>query len=162
MISTPNQREPEVAMILANSAPIDGWTPYWLISKLQIEYILHDIAAVPPSSEAPHIQRAQYQDETLPVLSLEKYYGVNPSLYDVRYTYLVTKLPLPTGGISKTVLRLSNPVRIRKLNFNAAKAQETGLQVNDEDILGAFTLPDNQLVIVPDITAILRKELFRE
>ncbi|SHO50276.1 chemotaxis protein CheW [Desulfopila aestuarii] len=156
-MSTLPQTSPEVAMIMANTPPIDGWNIYWLISKRQVEYILTDIAKLPPSAEHPHLERAQYQEEMLPVVSLEKHFGLEESTSVSSYRYIVTKSPTPEGKLVKAILRFSHPIRVRKLNFNSVTAQHTGLRENAAHILGAFTLPDNQLVIIPDIPGILQR-----
>lgn len=156
-MKTVNQKTPEVALVMANTAPVDGWNIYWLISKKQIEYLLTDIAELPATAEQPALQRAQYQDEVLPVFSLEKHYGLKELSPSSGYRYLVTKSPASEGGIARAIVRLSHPVRVRKLNFNATQAQNTGLNSNESDILGSFTLPDSQLVIIPDLTALVDK-----
>ncbi len=158
-MNTSIKNEPEVALIPANTIPIEGWDLNWLISKSQVEYILHDIATLPSVGDDSHLQRAQYQDEALPVFCLEKYFGLQKATPSANYKYVVVKVPLQNGGISKAILRLTHSIRIRKLTFNSTLAQTTGLRTNTDDILGAFTLPDNQLVIVPDIAAMLLKEL---
>lgn len=156
-MNTVDQKIPEVALIMANTAPVNGWNLYWLISKKQIEYLLTDIARLPASAEQPDRKRAQYQDEALPVFSLEEHFGLEELSPSTSYRYIVTKNPAPERRISKAILRLSHPVRIRKLTFEATPAQFTGLRENEDDILGAFTLADYQLVIVPDLSAILAR-----
>lgn len=151
------QTTPEVAVIMANTLPVAGWNIYWLISKKQVEYILTDIATLPPSAEHPHLVRAQYQEEMLPVVSLEKHFGLEEMSTVSSYRYIVTKSATPEGKIAKAILRFSHPVRVRKLNFNCVPAQDYGVSENAEHILGAFSLADNQLVIIPDIPAILQK-----
>lgn len=156
-MNTVDQKIPEVALIMANTAPVNGLNIYWLISKKQIEYLMTDIAGLPATAEQPDRQRAQYQDEVLPVFSLENHYGLEELSPSASYRYIVTKNPVPEQGISKAILRLSHPVRVRKLTFEATPAQFTGLRENEADILGAFTLADNQLVIIPDLSALLAK-----
>lgn len=158
-MNTPITIQPEVALIMANTTPVEGWNINWLISKTQVEYILHDIASLPSVANNTTLQRAQYQDEALPVFNLEKYFGLVEKTDSANYKYIVVKVPQENGGIAKAILRITSSVRLRKLTFNSTLAQTTGLQTNVNDILGAFTLPDNQLVIVPDIAAMLLKEL---
>lgn len=146
---------PEVALFMANTPPVNGWALHWLLSKSQIEFVLHDISALPPCSEFPGLQRAQHQDEVLPVLSLEQHYALETLPVTSGFKYIVTRVPTADGTLLKVILRICNPLRIRKLNFNAEKTLHTGLQKNSQDILGAFTLPDNQLIILPDIEKIL-------
>lgn len=156
-MSTLPQTSPEIAMIMANTPILDGWEMYWLISKRQVEYILTDIAILPPSAEHPHLQRAQYQEEMLSVVSLEKHFGLEELPTVGSYRYIVTKSPTPDGRLAKAILRFNHPIRVRKLNFNSAPARYTGLRENGTHILGAFTLPDNQLVVIPDIPAIMQR-----
>ncbi len=148
-------KQPEIAIFKANTTNTEGRDIYWVLSKIQIEYILHEITALPPSAEQPQLQRTQYLEESLPVLSLEKYYGLQELPLRSTYGYVVAKIPMNTGSMQKAVLRTNNPVRIRKLTFNAEPAEHTGLPEHSEDIIGMFSLPENQLLIVPNIAAIL-------
>lgn len=154
-MDTINQRTPEVAMIMANGAPTEDSNLYWLISKKQVEYILTDIAELPSNVEQPRLQRAQYQGQVLPVLSLEKYYGLAELPPTASYRYIVTKYPNHDGRLTKVILRFCNPIRVRRLTFEATPAEPSALRKNGMDILGAFTLPDNQLAIIPDFAAML-------
>jgi hypothetical protein len=153
------QKQPEIAMFMANTVTVEGWNIYWVLSKIQIEYILHDVMTLPPNQEQPQQERVQYMEESLPLLSLEKYYGLEELPTRPTYGYIVAKIPMGTDRMQKVVLHTNNPVRIRKLTFNAVQAQYTGLPENSEDILGAFSLPENQLLIVPDIALMLDKVL---
>lgn len=156
-MNTVNKNIPEVAMIMANATPIENWQIYWLISKMQVEYILTDITASPADIEHSHLQQAQYQEETLPVISLEKFYGLEELPLSSIPRYIVTKSPAADGDLIRAILRTYHPVRIRRLDFTATHALLPRLTKNSTDILGAFTLPDNQLVIIPNIDAILVK-----
>lgn len=154
-MSTIQQTQPEIALIMANTEPFEGWTIHWLLSKKQVEYILTDIAALPPGGEYPHLQRAQYQEEMLPVIRLEEHYGLAEPPASAGYRYIVTKNPGTEGQLVRAIIRFSHPIRVRKINFNSVPTQITGLKKNSTHVLGAFTLPDNQLLIMPDIVAIL-------
>lgn len=154
-MKTAIEKVPEVAIIMANTAPVEGMQIYWLISKSQVEYMLTDISILPKTSEQPEFERAQYQEEVLPVISLEKYYGLEELPPVSAYRYIVSKNPAPGNKLVKAILRLCHPVRVRKLNFNATKAQQNVLKRNGEDVLGAFILEEQQLVIIPDMASIL-------
>lgn len=136
---------------MANTAPVDGWQLNWLLSKNQLEYLLRDIAMVSSHAfQSPALQAAQYMEEILPVVSLESYYGLAEVTRPQAYKYLVTKVAMPANTLSKIVIRTVHPARIRKLTANTV-AHATVLPAHSEDILGAFTMPDNQLLIVPDL-----------
>ncbi|WP_136795955.1 hypothetical protein [Desulfosediminicola ganghwensis] len=151
---TAQQKEPEIGLIKANVPSIEGWDINWLISRGQIEYILHDIALLPADDKYPHLQRAQYQDDALLVISLEKYFHLGMLASSQPYKFVVTRAPGIDGKARRVILRTANPLRVRKLNFNASQATDTGLPKNSQDLLGAFALPDNQLVLIPDIAKI--------
>jgi len=155
-MSTIQQTIPEVALIMADLPAVKGWQVHWLLSKKQIEYILTDIAALPPSPENPRLQRAQYQEAVLPVVSLEQHFGFRAQTSSPgRYRYIVAKSPAPDGGLARAILRVCHPVRVRKLNFNSSPAQRPEVGKNSAHILGTFTLPENLLVIIPDLAAII-------
>ncbi len=149
-------KENEVIMIQANTPPTEGGVVYWLLSKNQMEYILQDIALVPGGSTTTPIARAQYQEEVLPVLSLEKYFGLRESGGSGTYRYLVAKTAADTGGIARIIIRTAHQIRVRKLTFAASPVASTFAE-NNEDVLGAFSHDDTDLLIVPDIAAIRKK-----
>lgn len=146
---------PEVAMIQANCAPVDGWQIHWLISRKQIEYLLTDIVALPPNAIQPHLPRAQYLEQSLPVITLEQHFGIPQLERHTSYRYLVTKFSAPESGMMRAILQIYHPVRMRKLIFNSVPSTSTATSKNERHILGAYTLPDNQLVIIPDIFGIV-------
>jgi len=157
-MSTIQQSTPEVALIMADLPIVKGWQIHWLLSKKQIEYILTDITALPPSAENPRLQRAQYQEAVLPVFSLEQHFGFKAQTSSPgRLSYIVTKSPAPDGRLVKAILRVNHPVRVRKLNFNSNPAQRPMVGKNSAHVLGAFTLPENLLVIIPDLAAIIAR-----
>lgn len=145
----------EIAMVMANTPSVDGWNLHWIVSKSQVEYVLRDIATLPPRFENDTLQRAQYQDSPLPVVSLEQHFGLSSTEQSLPYKYIILKIPTDSQKVEKIILRTVHPIRVRKLTFNSAEAQHTGLKQNYGDILGAYTLPDNQLLIIPDLNAIL-------
>lgn len=151
---TAQQKEPEIGLIKANVPSIEGWDINWLISRSQIEYILHDIATLSADPKYPELQRAQYQEDALLVVSLEKYFHLGTLPTAQPYKYVVTRAPSVDGKARRVILRTATPLRVRKLNFNAAQAADTGLPQNSQDLLGAFALPDNQLVLIPDLAKI--------
>lgn len=151
---TAQQKDPEIGLIKANVPSREGWEINWLISRSQIEYILHDIAALPPDSQFPDLQRAQYQEDALLVLSLEKHFHLGTLPVTQPYKFVVTRAPGADGKARRVILRTANPLRVRKMDFNVAQAADTGLPQNSEDLLGAFALPENQLVLIPDLARI--------
>ncbi len=63
----------EVATIKANTPPLGGLELYWLLSRNQLEFILQDITVI----QSPlQVATAQYQDVMLPVINLEKHFGL--------------------------------------------------------------------------------------
>lgn len=61
-----NMNTPEVAMIMANAAPVEGLQSRRLISNRQAGYMIMDITALPAGVEHPCLQQVQYQEEILP------------------------------------------------------------------------------------------------
>lgn len=146
---------PEIAMIQANCRPMDGWQIHWLISRKQIEYLLTDIVSLPPSVEQPHLERAQYLEQSLPVIHLENHFGLVQDSPPASFRYLVSKCVTRDKKIMRAMLKICHPVRMRKLSFHSTPTIHSTIPSNEHHILGAFTMPDNQLVIIPDIFAIV-------
>lgn len=149
------EKTSEIALIEANCEPIDGWQIYWILSKTQIEYMLTDIATLPLNHNQTGLLKAQYQDEVLYVLNLESYYGLSALSSSTSDRYLVTKYPASDNRLIRAILKLSNPVRLRKIDTDTQNSEVAILKSNADQILGAFELQEKQIGIIPDIEAIL-------
>lgn len=148
---------PEVAMIQADCNPVDGWQIHWLISRKQIEYLLTDIVSLPPNDVQPQFERAQYLEQSLPVIHLEEYYGLARTSPQPGYRYLVTKFAAKNHSMLRAILKIHHPVRMRKLTFNSVPCSTSPTPKNGEHLLGAYTLPDNQIILIPDLFALVDK-----
>lgn len=156
-------KESEVAIVLANAPLPDGRRVHWMLSRKQVVYILREIQEKSPAGGNSLFPIAPYLEELLPVINLEKYYGLKTSGEETRTGhYVVTRATRADGTIGKSILQMSHPVRIRKLNFTAVPVEEIGLPENSEDTLGFFMVDDSDLVVIPDISVIIAKNINEE
>ncbi len=151
------EKDPEIALIMANSVPLEGRNILWTFSRNQIEFILREIVLTPAATGNSDIQHAHYQDEALPLLDLEAHFGLETSGQTLPDRYIVVKTTNSKGEISKLILRTKHTVRMKKLSFSTTQKGSEGIQDNRDDILGTFLQQDGDLLIVPDLSAILKK-----
>lgn len=137
--------------------PIGGRHIHWLVSRKQVIYVLRELVITKPVAGRGRFPQAVYLEEMLPVVEMESYFGMPLSNPKAERHYLVARAPKANGTIGKVIIATSHPVRIRKVGFEAIPANETGLMKNHQDILGAFVLASNDLVILPDLSAIIAK-----
>lgn len=157
MNTSTTRYENEVALIEANTLPISGRVVHWLLSRKQVIYILRELGMTQKIPGRTRFPQATYLEEMLPVVDLETYFGLSVKDNSVEKHYLIARAPKADGTLGRVIIPTSHPVRIRKAGFEAIAAGETGLTDNSQDILGAFVLASNDLVILPDLTAIIAK-----
>jgi len=157
MNTSTTRYENEVALIEANTSPVAGRVVHWLMSRKQVIYVLRELVLTQPASGRTRFPQAPYLEEMLPVVELETYFGMPVRDARAEKHYLVARAPKADGSLGRVIIPTSYPVRIRKAGFEAIPAGETGLMENHQDILGAFVLASNDLVILPDISAIIAK-----
>lgn len=147
----------EVALVQADTAPLNGRTLYWVLSRKQIEFILNDVNPLPSMGGAAAVDRIPYQDEALPALNLESHFGLESAAKTRAVKYLVTKVATRDGDLVKITIPFHHTVRMRPLTFSTSLAMRSGLNRNSQDTLGAFLDEEDGLFIVPDLAAILTK-----
>lgn len=149
------QEEREVAVVGANTSPLGTVHIYWLFSRSQIEFILTEIETLPTTNENEPA-RARYIDEALPLINLEKYFGLGDQLQTPIDKYIVTKTTDPNGELIKIIVPAAHPVRMKKLSFATTPAPGSALKKNEEHILGAFFQDNDTLLVVPDLQTIVK------
>lgn len=147
----------EVALILANCAPYNGRYIYWVLSRKQIEYILTDLEKRGEDKTAHTGVYGQYLEELLPVISLERYFGLKVRKTRLADKFIVTRTAGENGKLAKIIVQAPFPVRMRNLDFKTAPTDDNGLLKNSEDILGCFHQGTKHIFIVPDLAVILEK-----
>ncbi len=148
----------EVATIKANTPPLGGLELYWLLSRNQLEFILQDITVI----QSPlQIATAQYQEAMLPVINLEKHFGL--SEIELRRTpkYLVIRATTTEKALIKVIIETPQAVKMQQLETGLAASRLLALPRNSIDLLGVYAMSDGSLGIVPDIAGINRSLQWR-
>lgn len=144
----------EVATIQANCDPLNGYDLYWTLSRSQLEFILQNIEVF---RAPPHAATAQYQEKMLPVVSLEKHFGLVEKKSAKPARYLVVRGAGGDHGLVRMIVETPVPVKLQKVEQGlAASFGRLALPKNNMDILGVYSLSARELAIVPDIGGISR------
>lgn len=141
----------EIAMLKANSKPLAGFELYWLLSRRQLEFVFQEMRVMPAASG---IAVAQYQDELLPVICLEEYYGLPVTGPGRPLKYLVVRSVNDDNTLVRLILQTPCILKIDQLQSAVAFPEQLSLPDNGGDILGIYFLSDRTLGIVPDLVGI--------
>ena len=144
----------EVATIQANCDPLNGYDLYWTVSRSQLEFILQNIEVF---RAPPFAATAQYQEKMLPVVSLEKHFGLVEKKSGKSTKYPVLRAAGANRGLVRLIIETPVSVKLQKVEQGLAAAfGGLALPKNNMDILGVYSLSANELAIVPDIGGISR------
>lgn len=144
----------EVAAVKANAPPLGGLVLYWLFSRNQLEFVLQDIAVI---RSPPLADMAQYQEMMLPVINLERHFGLQELATSRSTKYLVIRAVTAEKTLTKTIILAPHSLKIQELRAGFAGSRPLSLPRNTSDILGSYSLPEGGLGIVPDIAGICRQ-----
>jgi hypothetical protein len=144
----------KIIVIQSNSSALEDNQLFWLFSKNQLELVLKEIdpAMVEPASD--YCQATiTWQDEILPVVSLEKYFGI-AAIHQATPTKYILLKGAQKGKQEVHVAMIAVPIfsdlKIGSVNFSGTSISPTVLKANETDILGAYEHRDRK-IIVPDI-----------
>lgn len=148
----------EIASIKANTPPLGGLELYWLLSRNQLEFILQDITVV----QSPlQITTVQYQEAMLPVVNLEKHFGLPETELRRSPKYLVIRASTAEKELVKVIIETPQAVKMQQLEMGLAASRLLALPRNSSDLLGVYSMRDGSLGIVPDIAGISRSLKWR-
>jgi chemotaxis signal transduction protein len=143
----------EVATIQANCEILNGYQLYWLVSRNQLEFILQHLEVFrSPSFTAT----AQYQEVMLPVINLEKHFGLTEKSPGKSSKYLVLRAADANQALIRLIVETPSSPKIQKLEKDSVSSAALALPKNNVDILGIYSLSESALAIVPDIAGISR------
>ncbi|MBU1564776.1 MAG: chemotaxis protein CheW [Proteobacteria bacterium] len=141
----------EVATIKANTPPLGGLELYWLLSRNQLEFILQDITITQSSLQ---VATAQYQEAMLPVINLEKHFGLPETGLRRSPKYLVIRAATAEKSLVKVIIETPQAVKMQHLEMGRDASRLLALPRNNSDLLGVYAMSDGSLGIVPDIAGI--------
>ena len=143
----------EVATIQANCDPLNGFELYWLVSRSQLEIILQNIEVF---RSPPFVATAEYQEVILPVIGLEKHFGLAENKLEKSMKYLILRAADANHALVRLIVETPFPPKIQKLEKGITTFGALALPKNNVDILGIYSLSATALAIVPDLAGISR------
>lgn len=141
------KKQLEIATIKVNSTIFQGCELYWLLSRNQLEFLFKEVEIF---SSSPFVATAKYKDAMLPVINLEKYFGLEGKDENGPPKYLVVRSVNEKKELVKLIIQTSHTLRINKLDSEFQSLQSPVLPKNSKDILGMYSLATGQIGVVPD------------
>lgn len=148
---TTMKKQLEIATIKANITTFLGCELFWLLSRTQLEFLLKELEI---SSSPPFAAKARYQGVMLPVISLEKHYGLKEIDQKSPLKYLVVKSVNEKKELEKIIVQTPQTLKIQTLE-GISSMQAPALPRKSENVLGMYSLAPGKLGIVPDFTGII-------
>lgn len=128
---------------------------YWLFSKNQLEMVLRDIVVQPvPGPTSPAQGVVNWQDDDLPLVSLESYYGMAGTAAAQSKRYLFIKGAARVAGevrLAMIVVPIYAEMRMGALDIAGTPMSPLRLKENSTDIHGIYALEDGGVAVVPDV-----------
>lgn len=135
-----------------------GGRLFWLFSKKQLELVLKEIDRIPTVASAGFCEAAiAWQDEVLPVVNLEKYFGISGISRPSPTKHLILRgASREAREVKASMLAIPvfTDVKTGALTFTGRSIHPAILKENGTDILGAWELSGGKIVVIPDICKI--------
>ncbi len=147
------KKQLEIATIKANSPNLQGCELYWLLSRNQLEFIFKEIEIF---SSPPFVATAKYQEAMLPVINLEKYYGLEENDPSGSRKYLVIRSINEEKKLVKLIVQTSQTLKIHKLESEFESLQFPALPQHSKVVLGMYSIATGQVGIVPNFVEMSR------
>ena len=142
----------EVSIVRASCNSADQGELYWIFSRSQLEFVLKDLEQVDTSKS---IAMARYQDQNLPVVSLENHYGYAGSAIKQSSKYMVLCAVDKKKDVRRIIAHAADAPKFFKLTRSFAALDTFSAPENSEHILGAYSLGKGKIGIVPDLVGII-------
>ena len=147
------KKQLEIAIIKAHSNTFQGYQLYWILSKNQLEFLFKEVEIF---SSPSFVATAKYQEVMLPVINLEKHYGLEEKDEDGPAKYLVVRSVNEKKEMVKFIIRTLQTLKIHKLKTEVKSMQSMELPQNSEDVLAMYSLGIDKLGVVPNFIGIGR------
>ncbi len=141
----------EIALIRAHCLPVEKHDVYWLFGKSQLEFVLKDVELFASPSRVP---TAKYRETMLPVVSLEKYFGIAMNYENIDTKYLVIRSVNGKNEMIKLIIKTVHSLKVQKLETDFSTATSVHFPQNSDSVLGIYSLPGKRIAVVPDIAKI--------
>lgn len=131
---------------------------FWLFSKNQLELVLKEIERISLAPANGFCEATiAWQDDILPVVHLEKYFGIPEASLSSPAKHLILKGAVQEGQelkMSMIAIPVYAELKMGSLNFTGSPITPEILKTNSTDILGAYELAGRKIVVIPDICKI--------
>ncbi len=147
------KKQLEIATIKANNV-FQGCELYWIFSRNQLEFLLREVELF---SSPTAVITAKYQEVMLPVINLEKYYGLAEKFKNGPPKYVVVRSVNEKKEMVKLIIQTPQSVKIQTVEEHFTSLQSSpNLPKNSEHVLGMYSLTDGKVGIVPDLVGMSR------
>jgi len=141
------EKQLEIASIKANTGSFHGREIYWLLSRTQLEFALKEVEIF---SSPPFVTTAKYQEAMLPVINLEKYYGLEEKERNGSPKYFVIRSVNEKKELVKLIIKTPQTLKIQKLETDFKSFSSLLFPQNSANVLGMYSLGTGKLGVVPD------------
>lgn len=153
------KKQLEVAIIKANSATFQDCELYWLLSRTQLEFVLKELEIF---SSSPFVATAKYEEAMLPVINLEKYYGLAEKEDKGPSKYYIIRSVNEKKELVKLIVETPESPKIQKLETDFTSFPSLLLPQNSANVLGMYSLQAGKIAVVPDFIGMTQSLHWRE
>jgi hypothetical protein len=147
------KKQLEIAIIKANSATLQGCEMYWLLSRNQLEFVFREVEIF---SSPAFGATAKYQEVMLPVINLEKYFGLEEKGENGPLNYFVVRSVNEKKEMVKLIIQTPQTLKVLKLDTEFQPVKSSTLLQNSEDALGMYYLGPDKFGVLPDFAGMGR------
>ncbi len=148
------KKQLEIATIKANNVTFQGCELYWIFSRNQLEFLFKEVELF---SSPTSVITAKYQEVMLPVINLEKYYGLAEKFKNGPPKYIVVRSVTENKELVKLIIQTPQPLKIQTVEEGFTSLQASPkLPKNSKDVLGMYSLAPDKVGIVPDLAGMSR------
>lgn len=148
---------PELIVIPAQ-VELEGQAVVWAFSKKQLDMVLQDIVEkTSQATGAECVRRAEWQDLELPIICLEKYFGLEQKETSLLPKYCVLKGAQEQEGratLVRIAVEMQSNIKVVNCNLECQPAPVDILPQRESHVLGVFQLQAGLTMIVPDVVKI--------
>jgi chemotaxis signal transduction protein len=147
----------DIFLVKADVGPIRKREVFWALSTSQVEHIVQDLTICPVPFARNYLSGlGAWQGLGLPVVSLERYFGLRP----VRGTEVKRRIVAKTTTaeepqlISRLLIDVAYDVRIRPMVPDCVPVQIANGQLAARGLKGAYEWEKDALLLLPDLQMI--------
>lgn len=145
----------DIILVKSAGSGAGGEHLFWLFSKNQLEMVLRDIVTESVPAQPSLTQGVvNWQDQALPLVNLESYYGTAGRAAEQPTRYLFIKGAARTADevqLAMIVVPIYAEMRMGALDIAGKPISPLPLKANSTDIHGIYALDGGGVAVVPDV-----------